>query len=72
MDLTMFDVTDLGSKAPKPGDWIELFGPNISIDEAAQAAGTISYELLTSLGSRFERRYVSARSPSSTRERLNG
>jgi len=58
MDLTLFDVTDLGAGAVSHGDWIELFGPNIAIDEAASAAGTISYELLTSLGARYHRRVV--------------
>lgn len=56
MDLTMFDVSDAGPVAA--GDWIELFGDNIAIDEAAAAAGTISYELLTSLGKRYHRHYV--------------
>lgn len=56
MDLTMFDVTDAGPVAA--GDWIELFGDNIPVDEAAAAAGTISYELLTSLGRRYHRHYV--------------
>lgn len=58
MDLTMFDITDCGDGIVNRGDLIELFGPNISIDEAATAAGTISYELLTSLGKRYHRRYV--------------
>lgn len=58
MDLTLFDVTELGPGAVNHGDWIELFGPNIPIDEAAGAAGTIAYELLTSLGSRYLRRVV--------------
>lgn len=58
MDLTLFDVTDLGFEGIAIGDWIELFGPNISVDEAASAAGTISYEMLTSLGRRYHRRYV--------------
>lgn len=57
MDLTMFDVTDLGDKV-RTGDWIELFGGNVTIDDAATAAGTISYELLTSLGRRYSRRYT--------------
>ena len=57
MDLTAFDVTDCGGGV-SPGDWIELFGPNIAIDEVADAAGTIGYELLTSLGRRYHRRYV--------------
>jgi alanine racemase len=56
MDLTLFDVTDCGPDAVQPGDHIELFGPNIPIDEAAHAAGTIAYELLTSLGHRWQRR----------------
>lgn len=59
MDLTMFDVTDLGEEVGH-GDWIELFGPNIPIDEAAARAGTIAYELLTSLGDRYDRRYLGA------------
>lgn len=58
MDVTMFDTTDLGPDAVKPGDWIELFGSNIDIEEAAIAAGTISYEVLTDLGRRYYRRYV--------------
>lgn len=57
MDLTMFDVTDLGDEIAH-GDWIELFGSNILIDQAAAAAGTIAYELLTSLSDRYDRRYL--------------
>jgi alanine racemase len=60
MDLTLFDVTDCGPDAVQPGDHIELFGPNIPIDEAALAAGTIAYELLTSLGHRWQRHVVGA------------
>ena len=58
MDLTMFDITELPEDAVKEGDWIELFGPNVALDDAAAAAGTISYELLTSLGRRAHRGYV--------------
>ena len=58
MDLTLFDVTDLGPEGVTVGDWIELFGHNVPVDEAAAAAGTISYEMLTSLGRRYHRRYV--------------
>ncbi|MCY1664052.1 alanine racemase [Rhizobium sp. SL86] len=56
MDLTIFDVTDLPKNAIRSGDYIELFGHNIALDEVAAAAGTIGYELLTSLGLRYERR----------------
>ncbi|WP_110032917.1 alanine racemase [Hoeflea marina] len=57
MDLTMFDVTDLAPGAVEPGSWIELFGPAIALDDAARAAGTIGYELLTAMGRRSAREY---------------
>ncbi|MGH6861252.1 MAG: alanine racemase [Phyllobacterium sp.] len=60
MDLTCFDVTDIGESDIEAGDHIELFGPNIALDDAARAAGTIGYELLTSLGNRYHRRYLSS------------
>lgn len=59
MDLTIFDVTDMPEHLVRAGDYIELFGSNISVDEAAKAAGTIGYEMLTSMGLRHERRYIS-------------
>lgn len=60
MDLTIFDVTDVPEGAIAAGDYIELFGANMPIDEVARAAGTIGYELLTGLGLRYERRYIDA------------
>ena len=59
MDLTIFDITDLPENLVRAGDYVELFGSNISVDEAARAAGTIGYEMLTSMGLRHERRYIS-------------
>ncbi|WP_159590867.1 alanine racemase [Chelativorans xinjiangense] len=58
MDLSLFDVTALGPDAVAVGDHIELFGPNMPIDAVAEAAGTVAYELLTSLGRRYHREYV--------------
>ena len=58
MDLTLFDVTELGPDAVSIGDMAELFGKNIPVDEVAEVCGTISYELLTSLGQRYYREYV--------------
>lgn len=55
MDMTMFDITDLPPRALKPGDFVELIGPNVPLDTVAEAAGTIGYEILTALGRRFER-----------------
>jgi len=39
------------------GDVAELYGPSLSIDAQAEAAGTIAYELLTSVGKRVSRHY---------------
>ncbi|MEM7057510.1 MAG: alanine racemase [Pseudomonadota bacterium] len=55
MDLITLDVTDAPPCAP--GDFVELLGPNQSIDDMAKAAGTIGHEILTSLGSRYARHY---------------
>lgn len=58
MDLTIFDVTDVPANAIRSGDYIELFGPNVAVDDVARAAGTIGYEMLTGLGLRYERQYL--------------
>lgn len=58
MDLTIIDVTELGSDLPMPGEGAEVFGANVSVDDQADAAGTIGYELLTSLKGRYNRNYV--------------
>jgi alanine racemase len=55
MDVIAVDVTGLDVSL---GDQVELFGANRPVDDAAKAAGTISYELLTSIGNRFERAYL--------------
>jgi alanine racemase len=39
------------------GDVATVFGGLVTLDRQASAAGTISYELLTRLGSRVSRRY---------------
>jgi alanine racemase len=59
MDFTMFDVTDVPQQILDKAEWIELFGKNIALEDAARAAGTIGYELLTSFGSRFHRKTAS-------------
>ena len=59
MDLVTIDVTELGDRGPKPGDYVEVFGPTISVDDQADIAGTIGYELLTSLRQgRYTRHYL--------------
>jgi alanine racemase len=55
MDQILIDVTDY----PEVGfaDVVELLGTNITSDELAEAAGTISHEIVCRLMSRVPRRY---------------
>lgn len=58
MDLITFDVTE--APEVRPGDMVELIGPEAGLtpDDLALAAGTIGYEILTSLGARYRRDYA--------------
>jgi len=58
MDLTCFDVSALPAGSVAPGDRVELIGPGHGIDDLAAEAGTIGYEILTSLSHRATRRFV--------------
>lgn len=58
MDSAVFDVSALGPDELGPGALVELIGPHQPVDAVAAEAGTIGYEILTSLGRRFHRRYV--------------
>jgi len=53
MDLIAVDVT--GCDDARPGTLVQLLGDKILLDEAAAAAGTISYEILTRLSPRATR-----------------
>ncbi len=58
MDLIICDLSDVPeSKRPKSGDSLELMGPHQTLTDLAASAGTIPYEILTSLGKRYNRRY---------------
>lgn len=58
MDSTIFDITEVVQESGLPeSSSIELLGSNVSVDDLAKAADTISYEILTSLGSRYQRAY---------------
>ena len=57
MDLIAIDVSGVDIA---PGEYAQLLGPDVPIDEAAQNAGAIAYELLVRLGPRAERRYIGA------------
>ncbi|MCJ2065662.1 alanine racemase [Methylobacterium sp. J-088] len=56
MDLIILDVTE--APAAKRGAGAVLIGDSLDIDAVGRSAGTIGYEILTGLGSRYVRTYV--------------
>jgi alanine racemase len=58
MDTVTFDVSAAPQDALAPGGFIDLIDPRNPVDAVAGRAGTIGYEILTSLGHRYFRRYV--------------
>lgn len=58
MDLIILDITDIPDEYVRVGSWVELFGSRTTIDDLADHAGTIGYEILTRLGTRCHRRHV--------------
>jgi alanine racemase len=54
MDLLTVDVTDCA----QPPDALDILGPRQTVDQLAEAAGTIGYEILTSLGPRYARTII--------------
>lgn len=59
MDLVAIDISDV-AVPPKEGDLVEFLGDNVKIDDQAKAMDTITYEILTRLGSRFYKKYNKA------------
>ncbi len=57
MDTIAIDCTAL-IKKPLMGNYVELWGNTVSVTEVAQAAGSIAYELLTSVSARVPRIYA--------------
>jgi alanine racemase len=57
MDLMTVDVTDVPAREVKRDDTATLIGDGITVDELAHHFGTIGYEVLTSLGRRYQRMY---------------
>lgn len=56
MDLTAVDITDLPSPLRR-GQMVTMIGDGVTVDELAHHFGTIGYEVLTSLGDRYQRLY---------------
>ena len=55
MDMLAVDLSAVPDA--REGDPVELWGRNVSVDEVARCAGTISYELMTGITARVPREY---------------
>lgn len=58
MDLLTADVTGVPEELLQVGGWADIIGPHRDVDQVAKEAGTIGYEVLTRLGSRYHRIYI--------------
>ena len=58
MDLTVLDVSSVPENTRGRGAEVEFMGDTVTLEEVAEAAGTITHEILTSIGPRVHRHYV--------------
>ncbi len=58
MDMAVFNANNLTEEEFAEIKYVELLGDNITVNEVAEYAGTIGYEVLTSLGNRFKKVYM--------------
>ncbi|MFB9949271.1 alanine racemase [Rhizobium puerariae] len=57
MDSMTVDITALPPGTLSLGSLVEVVGPHQTLEDLAEAAGTIAYEILTGLGHRYQREY---------------
>ncbi|MGL6159771.1 alanine racemase [Microbulbifer sp.] len=58
MDSATYDISALNEAQREALENIEVLNRELTVDEVAGYAGTIGYEILTSLGHRYSRRYL--------------
>ncbi|MCP4195576.1 MAG: alanine racemase [Proteobacteria bacterium] len=58
MDMISLDVS--GAPDLEPGDYVDLMNDELDINRLATMAGTIPNEILTGLGTRFQRSYLTS------------
>ena len=57
MDSITIDISALPAGSITLGSRVEVLGPHQTLEDVARDAGTISYEILTGLGHRYQRQY---------------
>jgi alanine racemase len=63
MDLITLDVSGVPDERVQPGCLVDLIGPDVSLEEVAERAGTINYEILTRLSQRARRVFIGGPEP---------
>jgi len=58
MDTITLDVSQIDAAYLQPGALVDLISATNTVDQVAAKANTIGYEILTSLGSRYQREYA--------------
>jgi alanine racemase len=58
MDYVTVGLGHIQGQKPQAGDSLEVLGDAQDIDALARSANTIGYAILTSLGKRYQRRYI--------------
>ncbi len=58
MDYIIVDITSLPNSTINVGDWVELVGKNIKIQDIAKKCKTIPYEILINICSRAKKQYI--------------
>lgn len=58
MDMAAIDLTDIDIEKAKVDDKVVLWGEGLPVEEVAQSANLIPYELITSLGNRVARKQM--------------
>lgn len=66
MDLLTFDISNVPDSSALPGTMIDVLFTDHTADDLAAEGDTIGYEVLTSLGQRYARRYLPASVPGLT------
>ena len=58
MDSIILDISALPEGTLTQGSLVQMIGPEQTLEDIAEDAGTIAYEILTGLGRRYRRSYI--------------
>ncbi len=58
MDSIILDISALPEGTLTQGSFVQMIGPQQTLEDIADDAGTIAYEILTGLGRRYRRTYI--------------